>query len=140
MKKIISIPSIIIVGIILPILLFYYYGSTQYLNLFFEQQMIPLMGTIMALNFATAASLQAILYNIEENKKIKFEKTRNEIEKNLIFMIIVFILTFVLQVINLPERRLSMYFLVSLKLLLFFLYFYILYDLNRALFRITNKI
>lgn len=140
MKKIISIPSIIIVGIILPILLFYYYGSTQYLNLFFEQQMIPLMGTIMALNFATAASLQAILYNIEENKKIKFEKTRNEIEKNLIFMIIVFILTFILQVINLPERRLAIYLLVSFKLLLFFLYFYILYDLNRALFRITNKI
>ncbi len=140
MKKIISIPSIIIVGIILPILLFYYYGSTQYLNLFFEQQMIPLMGTIMALNFATATSLQAILYNIEENKKIKFEKTRNEIEKNLIFMIIVFILTFILQVINLPERRLAIYFLVSFKLLLFFLYFYILYDLNRALFRITNKI
>ena len=102
--------------------------------------MIPLMGTIMALNFAIATSLQAMLYNIEQmNKEVTFKRTRNEIVENLIFMIILFVIVFIMQVYTVPMRRLYTYGFVCIKLLLFFLNFYVMYDLNRALFSISKN-
>ena len=92
MKKLIQVCCTILVIIVLPCVLLYHYGARNYLELFFNEQMIPLMGTIMALNFAVATSLQVMLYNIEQsNKNITFNKTRNEIVENLIFVIILFI-------------------------------------------------
>ena len=140
MKKLISIFSIIIVFTVFPCLLLYHLGSTSYLDNFLKNQMIPLMGTIMALNFAIATSLQSILLNIETIKNEKlFPRTKNEINQNLIFMIIVFIIAFVLQVIDVPMRKVLLYSLMGVKLTLFFIYFYAIYDLNSALFKISKK-
>ncbi|MCI1273272.1 MAG: hypothetical protein LKG27_02420 [Clostridiaceae bacterium] len=102
--------------------------------------MIPLMGTIMALNFAIATSLQSILLNIETIKnETLFPHTKNEINQNLMFIIIVFIIVFILQVINIPMRKIFLYPLMGAKLTLFFIYFYAIYDLNSALFKISKK-
>jgi len=140
MKKIISVISVIIVFIIIPILFLYYCGSQEYLDTFFAEQMIPLMGTIMALNFATASSLQAILFSIEDKKDMNiFAATKSEIRQNLIFMIVVFLLAFILQVIKNPASKMLLYPLISIKLLVFFMYFYAIYDLNKALFCIAKK-
>lgn len=140
MKNLILVSSAIIVFIVIPCLLLYHYGSTTYLNNFFNNQMIPLMGTIMALNFAIATSLHTILLNIEEmTNNTSFNKTRNEIKEGLIFMIILFIIAFILQVLDFQGRKLILYPLISIKLLLFFLYFYVMYDFNKALFLISKK-
>lgn len=140
MKKLICISCTILVVIVLPCILLYHYGSHLYLDKFFSDQMIPLMGTIMALNFAIATSLQAMLYNIEQfTKDVTFKKTRNEIVEDLIFMIILFIIAFIMQVCAVPIRKLYTYGFICLKLLLFFLNFYVMYDLNRALFSIHKN-
>ena len=140
MKKLISIFSIIIVFTVFPCLLLYHLGSTSYLDNFLKNQMIPLMGTIMALNFAIATSLQSILLNIETIKnETLFPRTKNEINQNLIFMMIIFIIVFVLQVIDSPTRKVFLYPLMGAKITLFFIYFYAIYDLNSALFKISKK-
>jgi hypothetical protein len=140
MKKLISIISIIIVFIVLPCLIIYHLGSVNFINNFLNNQMIPLMGTIMALNFAIATSLQSILLNIETIKnETLFPHTKNEINQNLMFIIIVFIIVFILQVINIPMRKIFLYPLMGAKLTLFFIYFYAIYDLNSALFKISKK-
>ena len=140
MKKLVLVSCTILVIIVLPCILLYHYGSHNYLDKFFNEQMIPLMGTIMALNFAIATSLQAMLYNIEQtNKEVTFKRTRNEIVENLIFMIILFVIVFIMQVCTVPMRRLYTYGFVCIKLLLFFLNFYVMYDLNRALFSISKN-
>lgn len=129
-----------LVIVVLPSILIYHYCSHDYLDRFFNEQMIPLMGTIMALNFAIATSLQAMLYNIEQgNKDVTFTKTRNEIVENLIFMILLFTIVFILQEYTVPMRKLYTYGIICLKLLLFFLNFYVMYDLNRALFSISKN-
>lgn len=140
MKKLLFVSCTILVVIVLPCILLYHYGSHNYLDKFFSEQMIPLMGTIMALNFAIATSLQATLYSIEQtNNDVTFKKTRNEIVENLIFMIIVFTIVFIIQMCTVPMRRLFTYGFICLKLLLFFLNFYVMYDLNRALFSISKN-
>lgn len=124
MKKLVCVSCTILVVIVLPCILLYHYGSHNYLDKFFSEQMIPLMGTIMALNFAIATSLQAMLYNIEQaNKDVTFKKTRNEIVENLIFMIILFTTVFIIQVCTVPMRRLYAYGFICIKLLLFHKYF-----------------
>ena len=140
MKKVICVCCTILVIIVLPCIIQYHYGSHIYLDKFFNEQMIPLMGTIMALNFAIATSLQAMLYNIEQsNKNITFLKTRNEIVQNLIFMILLFVIVFILQVNTIPLRKIYAYGIICIKLLLFFLNFYVMYDLNKALFSIKKQ-
>lgn len=140
MKKLTYVSCTILVIIVLPCIFLYHYVSHEYLDKFFNEQIIPLMGTIMALNFAVAASLQAILYSIEQvNANATFTKTRNEVVQNLIFMIILFAIVFILQVNGIPARKLYSYSLICIKLLIFFLNFYIMYDLNRALFAIGKN-
>ena len=70
MKKFVAILSIIFTFITIPCCFIYYMGSTSYVDKFFTEQMIPLMGTILALNFALVTSLQIFLLQIED----KFEK------------------------------------------------------------------
>ena len=88
--------------------------------------------------------LQAAYRELQEetnitNKDVTFKKTRNEIVENLIFMIIVFTIVFIIQVCTVPMRKLFTYGFICLKLLLFFLNFYVMYDLNRALFSISKN-
>ena len=75
MKKLLFVSCTILVVIVLPCILLYHYGSHNYLDKFFSEQMIPLMGTIMALNFAIATSLQTMLYSIEQTNKDHSKKS-----------------------------------------------------------------
>ncbi len=140
MKKIIAVLSVIVTFIVLPCCTLYKLGSTSYLDKFFADQMISLMGTILALNFALIAAMQTFLLNIEQEfGKEMFYKTRTEINSNIIAMLIIFILCFILQCVDFKMPRLILYLLMATKLTLFFTYLYIIYDLSSALFKIIKK-
>jgi len=140
MKKLTYIILIICVFVIFPCLVLYHSGATLFLDKFLNEQMIPLMGTIMALNFASATALHAVLLDIEEKyEKDIFLQTKKEIRQNLIFMISTFIIMFIIQMVDIVNKNIFLYTLVGIKLLLFFLYFYAIYDLNNALFSISKK-
>jgi len=144
MKKLLIICCIITTILILPILVIDYYIKNEFLKIFFNSQAIPLLGTILALNMALGASLQAILINIEvqHQKENLFISTRREIKENILFMIITFLLLFILQV-STPILNKSNFFLVTfltgIKLLLFFLYLYAVKEMGEAVFHISNK-
>lgn len=138
MKKVIALLSIIVTFIVLPCCILYKLGAISYLDKFFSEQMIPLMGTILALNFALIAALQTFLLNKEqEYKQQLFSKTRTEINSNIVAMLIIFVFCFILQCIDFKLPRIFFYFLMAAKLTLFFVYLYIIYDLSSALFKIS---
>ena len=139
MGRSLGIISIIIVFVSLPCCILYKMGATSYLDKFFDEQMIPLMGTILALNFTLISSLQVFLLSIEEQKNIVFSTTRKELKSNIVAMIAIFVLSFFLQITDFKFCRLVFYILMGTKLTLFFTYMYIVYDLSSALFKITNK-
>ncbi len=143
MKKLFIISCVIIVTVVLPILFFDNFLKNGFLKLFFETQMIPLLGTILALNLALGASLQAILFNIEvQHDKVLFVNARREIKENMLFMIIVFIILFVVQVAT-PlvtiENKYLLANITGIKLLLFFLYLYAVKEIGESIFHITHK-
>lgn len=143
MKKLLIISCVIIVTVVLPILFFDSFLKNGFLKLFFETQMISLLGTILALNLALGASLQAILFNIEmqQNKEL-FVNTRREIKENMLFMIAIFIILFVAQVATPLLTIANKYLLVSItgiKLLLFFLYLYAVKEIGESIFHISHK-
>jgi len=142
MKKLITIICIIVTTIVLPILLLDFYTGNGFLSKFFNEQIIPLMGTILALNLALAASLHAILLGLEVQKNVSLVGTRKEVKSNVLFMIIIFILVFILQIIT-PKMGLNNLLLMTtitgLKLLFFFLYLYAVYEISSVLFHIGNN-
>lgn len=140
MKKMIALFCVLLVFIGIPIAYLYKIGFKNYLDLFFLNQMIPLMGTIMALNFALAASLQAILINMETIIKQKtFANSRKEINHNLLFMMILFGLVFILQIFNCPNSTSILFILNSLKITLFAFYFYAVYEISTAIYKVSTK-
>lgn len=140
MKKVITLLSVIITFVVLPCCILYKLGATFYLDKFFLDQIIPLMGTILALNFALIAAMQTFLLNIEkEFEQEVFCKTRNEINSNIVAMLIIFILCFILQCVDLKMPRIIFYLVMATKLTLFFTYIYIIYDLSSALFKVIRK-
>ena len=138
MKNIIAVLSVIVTFIVLPCCILYKLGSTSYLDKFFADQMISLMGTILALNFALIAALQTFLLNKEQEcKQQLFNNTRTEINHNIITMLIIFIFCFILQCIDFRLPRIFFYLFMATKLTLFFVFIYMIYDLSSALFKIS---
>ncbi len=142
MKKLTIIICIIVTLVVLPILGLDFCVENGFLTNFFKEQAIPLMGTILALNLALAASLQAILLGLETQKNISLVETRKEVKENVIFMITVFVLVFILQIIT-PEKNIDnkslLTIITGLKLLFFFLYLYAVYEISNVLFQISSK-
>ena len=140
MKKLIVIISIIFTFIAFPCCVLYKLGSTAYIDKFFNEQMISLMGTMLALNFALIASLQTFVANLEKlYNETAFIKTKKEINTNITALLIIFVLTFILQCINTEIPRLPFYIIMMLKFTLFFLYIYAIYDISSALFKTIKK-
>jgi len=140
MKKFVAILSIIFTFITIPCCFIYYMGSTSYVDKFFTEQMIPLMGTILALNFALVTSLQIFLLQIEDKFEKKcFISTRKEINSNIIALLVIFGLAFIMQCIDISAPKYVFYIFMAIKLTLFFLYIYAIYDLSSALFKVGKN-
>lgn len=140
MKKFIAIISIVFTFISFPLCLLYKLGSVTYIDKFFAGQMIPLMGTMLALNFALIASLQIFIRGLENlYEENSFSATKNEINTNIVALLIIFILTFMLQCIDFKMPKLLFYIIMMSKFTLFFLYIYAIYDISSALFKTARK-
>lgn len=154
MFDLVKVFSFIFLLVVCPVILADLYFATGFLDKFLLDQSLSLMGTILAIYIAAAASFLSILIGYElQNTKALFHKTIEELKHNICFMTIVFFIHFLLLVMSQPATAVTPRHLVTLndidignelfkalKVLTFSLYIYGLYELNLSLFGIREKL
>lgn len=141
--------SFIIIFSVAPTVLADWYFNSGFLDKFMLEQSLSIMGTILAIYIAAAASFLAILMNHEEQKKQKiFTGTSTELKHNICFIMIIFFVHFILLTISqsadpnikIFENPWAAYGLKAAKVFTFSIYIYALYELNVVLFGIRDRL
>jgi len=149
MNELIKSISVIILLIVLPTLGADWYAQSGFLDKFMLEQSLSLMGTILAIYIASAASFLAILMGHEqkEGKKI-FNTTTGELKQNICFITGIFFLHFLLLAISqpatdkniIPFNETVILLFKFAKTFTFCIYIYAMYELNLVLFSIREKL
>ena len=146
MVKILQIVATIIVFGVVPIVWADYYSENKFIDHFMKNQSLSIMGTILAIYIATAASFLAIIMGYEKTQKeVIFNGTSAEIKQNIKFIIVVFVLHLFLLALtpsDIEKNQNCVFFLRSASVLTFLLYIYSLYEMSDILFgirKILNK-
>lgn len=127
----------------LPFLALDYFFGSKFVDDFLRNQSLQIMGTILALNIATAAFLVGHLMDIEAKaQKNIFSNSTREIKHNIYFMLIIFFV----QMLVLTLRDSSVvitfssgkYWFMGCGLVLFFAYLLCLYEITAAIFSVRS--
>lgn len=143
MLRLIQIVATIFVFGVLPILCIAYFSGGKFLEKFFVDQSLSLMGTILAIYIAASSSFIAILMSFEEKKgKLIFINTTKELKENIIFIFCLFIIHFIL-LTGTPsssENTILIWTLNGAKTFTFLLFIFALYELSSQLFTVKDKL
>lgn len=144
MIRILQILSTLIVLGVAPIVASDCLWGDGFLDKFMRDQSLSIMGTILAIYIAAAASFLAIIMGFEkEDANIRFNSTASEIKQNICFIIAVFIIHLLL-LSGSPNEKLAPQWLLilmkSLKTFTFLIYIYALYELSVVLFGIRETV
>ena len=114
---------------------------------FLKQNSLEIMGTVLALNIATATFLVGQLMNIELQLKAEvFTKSKKEIKHNIMFMIVVFVLQLMVLTAIPGDSNTNQILILArpwiyrVALFLFLTYVYALYELSTGIFSVCNYI
>lgn len=122
-----------------------YFWGDKFIWEFLRNQSLQIMGTMLALNIATASFLVGYLIDIEMKAgKSIFDNSMREIKHSIYFMLILFFIQMIsLTVIDTAVISLSSkwkYLAVGFSLLLFLAYLFCLYEMTAAIFSIRKLI
>lgn len=124
-----------------------YVVGGSFLFSFLKQNSLEIMGTVLALNIATATFLVGQLMNIELQLKMEvFTKSKREIKHNILFMIIIFVLQLMVLTAIPSDTSTNQVLLIAkpwiyrLSLFFFLTYVYALYELSTGIFSVCNYI
>lgn len=129
---------------VLPITGADYYWNNGFLNKFLVEQSLAIMGTILAIYIASAASFLAIVINHEKGEHNRiFKETVTTLKHNIIFVIAVFVIHLFMMVATPVVTAQNVAVILSLKggkVFTFSLYLFALYRLNYLLFSVREVI
>ena len=118
--------------------------NNTFMKGFINQELLTMLGVIVALTIGAATNLHIELNKIEERKKrVAFDRARKTIKQSISWLLWMFLAALILVVIKpllvgYGERALS--FLNGLALLILFVNFLVLIDLTHAVFELKPKI
>lgn len=132
----------VLILLTIPFLALDYFWGGEFIHDFLKNQSLQIMGTILALNIATASFLVGHLIDIEIKLECKiFDASVNEIKENIYFMIFLFLLQ--LFILSFSESLCNInvcYWVKWLALVNLFLYLYCLYEITAALFTVRDLV
>jgi len=125
-----------------------YLTNSNFLNNFFDNQLIPTLASLVGFNVAAVIFLvgQLNMFETRNKKSGIFSKTRKEIKHNIYFILIDFVIIFLLLIFRLDQNslinnNLKIMFLVFniLILALFLLIIFSIFEIMRATFKLNRK-
>jgi uncharacterized membrane protein YbhN (UPF0104 family) len=144
MIRILQVITVIIIFAVIPITAADYYWGNGFLNKFLIEQSLPIMGTILAIYIAAAASFLSIVVNHEKGEHNSiFKGTVTELKYNIIIVIAIFVIHLFMMVATPPAKPENMHvilFLKGAKVFTFILYIFALYKLSHLLFGVRTVI
>ena len=144
MIRILQIIASLLVFVVAPIVAADHFAQSGFLNTLMVQQSMSIMGTILAIYIAAAASFLAIVMGHEKEKgKVMFNGTSTELKHNIAFVIAIFgVHFFLLSVTPLPtpDNGTVLLCLKAAKVFAFSIYIYALYELSHVLFGIRDTL
>ncbi len=121
-----------------------YFWSSRFIEEFMREQSLQIMGTILALNIATASFLVGHLIDIEMKEgKVIFETTMREIKHNIYFMFVLFVLQ--MGVLSIGDVEFIEFdnnwkhWILGLNVILFLAYIFCLYEMTAAIFSLRKR-
>lgn len=120
-----------------------YFLGSAFIGEFLQGQALQIMGTILALNIATAAFLVGHLTDIEvREKKVIFDNSIKEIKHNIYCMLVVFLAEFITLAIGGTEfiKTTGSYkhWATGFEVAFFLLYLFCLYEMTTAIFSVRK--
>ncbi len=144
MIRIIQIIASLIVFVVAPIIAADHFSQSGFLDLFMVQQSMSIMGTILAIYIAAAASFLAIVMGHEKERgETIFNGTSRELKQNIALVIAILgVHLFLLAVTPpaTPDNSIVILFLKAGKVFTFSIYIYALYELSNVLFGIRDSL
>jgi len=125
-----------------PFMVADYLWGSKFVGEFLRNQSLQIMGTILALNIATASFLVGHLLDIEMKAgKSIFDDTIRELKHNIYFMLALFILQMISLTLSDAATFVAYkYWIMGFSLMLFFAYLFCLYEITATIFSLRKFI
>ena len=127
----------------MPFFVAEYIFKCGFINKFLTEQSLQIMGTILALNIATASFLVGHLMDIEIKKQREiFSSSIKEVRDNIYFMIALFILQLTSLTLNaiLKNNVLGANITLFLAIIFFLTYIFCLFEMTQSVFSLRKSI